>query len=427
MTKPRNSTRRSTNGSKHRGSALATPKRNTATSAACTPKDKGGNSDSGVRDMWDLDAPKFYDFGNSKTPGPKPDKWFDYAHPTPALKNTRLSRLSFSSTDSYESLVPTRLSLSPSRVVMGENGRLTLDSEMVSKICKEQTQSRETEDVPPDAARNEKALDIEKKAARILAKARANNSQQLVRAQPPKRTVPQPFTFRSDAIAERHLMKLREEIAMLKVEEKALRQFRAMPLPDFPTPKKHKREVPQEPMHASPFHLQTNSRGEAYQSQLKARLEELEEKQRERREFKARPIPPSIDQPFVPQPSTIPLTAIEEILLSTELRSEERRAYDDDRMERERIREEVLARKRLEDERREEEEIKRLRKILVHKAQPIRHYKPVDIQPSDRPLTVPKTPQWHIRTRDRSTTTPTPIPAPAPTLDPATPTPMPLN
>ncbi|KAJ1893748.1 hypothetical protein LPJ66_005573, partial [Kickxella alabastrina] len=133
MTKPRNSTRRSTNGSKHRGSAPATPKRNTATSAACTPKDKGSNSDSGVRDMWDLDAPKFYDFGNSKTPGPKPDKWFDYAHPTPALKNTRLSRLSFSSTDSYESLVPTRLSLSPSRVVMDENGRLTLDSEMVSK------------------------------------------------------------------------------------------------------------------------------------------------------------------------------------------------------------------------------------------------------------------------------------------------------
>ncbi|KAJ1890541.1 hypothetical protein LPJ66_007413, partial [Kickxella alabastrina] len=305
--------------------------------------------------------------------------------------------------------------------------KLTRTVPVTPQFAKSKRSRRETEDVPSDPARNEKALDIEKKAARILAKARANNSQQLVRAQPPKRTVPQPFTFRSDTVAERHLMKLREEIAMLKVEEKALRQFRAMPLPDFPTPKKHKREVPQEPMHASPFHLQTDSRGEAYQSQLKARLEELEEKQRERREFKARPIPPSIDQPFVPQPSTIPLTAIEEILLSTELRSEERRAYDDDRMERERIREEVLARKRLENERREEEEIKRLRKILVHKAQPIRHYKPVDIQPSDRPLTVPKTPQWHVRTRDWSTTTPTPIPTPASTLDPATPTPMPSN
>ncbi|KAJ2356361.1 Protein tpx2, partial [Coemansia sp. RSA 2610] len=97
--------------------------------------------------------------------------------------------------------------------------------------------------------------------------------------------------------------------------------------------------------------------------------------------------------------STLPLTEIEEILLWTELRSEERHAYDEDRAERERIREEVLARKRQEEERREEEEIKRLRKLLVHKAQPVRHYKPTVINPSDRPLTVPKTPKWNVRTR----------------------------
>ncbi|KAJ2477582.1 hypothetical protein EV174_004573 [Coemansia sp. RSA 2320] len=219
---------------------------------------------------------------------------------------------------------------------------------------------------------------------------------------PPKRTVPQPFTFRSDAVAERHLLKLREEITKLKAEEEALRHFRANPLPAFPTPKKPKRQAPE--LHVSPFNLQTDVRGETYQRQLHERLAELEERQRQRMEFKARPIPSSIDQPFVPQPSAIPLTAIEEILLSTELRSEERRAYDDDRLERERIREEVLARKRHDEERREEEEIKRLRKLLVHKAQPVRHYKPVVIKPSDRPLTVPKTPQWSVRTRQRSAT-----------------------
>ncbi|KAJ2479469.1 hypothetical protein IWW47_006022, partial [Coemansia sp. RSA 2052] len=223
---------------------------------------------------------------------------------------------------------------------------------------------------------------------------------------PPKRTVPQPFTFRSDVVAERHLLKLREDIARLKAEEEALRQFRANPLPEFPTPKKPKRRAVE--LHVSPFNLQTDTRGEAYQRQLRERLEELEERKRARMEFRARPIPPSIDQPFVPQPSAIPLTAIEEILLRTELRSEERRAYDEDRMERERIREEVMARKRLEEERREEEEIKRLRKILVHKAQPVRHYKQLVIKPSDRPLTVPKTPQWSVRTRQRSVTPTTP-------------------
>ncbi|KAJ2082342.1 Protein tpx2 [Coemansia sp. RSA 988] len=224
---------------------------------------------------------------------------------------------------------------------------------------------------------------------------------------PPKPTVPQPFTFRSDAAAEKHLQRLREEIAKIHAEQEAMRQFRANPLPEFPTPKKPKRQ--QSLLHTSPFDLRTDSRGESYQRKLKARLEELERRQYERMQFKAQPIPLSIDQPFVPHPSTIPLTAIEEILLRTELRSEERRAYDEDRTERERIREEVLARKHLEEERREMEEIKRLRKILVHKAQPVRHYKALEITPSDRVLTVPKTPKWHVRTRKNPTTSPVPL------------------
>ncbi|KAJ2111662.1 Protein tpx2, partial [Coemansia sp. RSA 353] len=58
--------------------------------------------------------------------------------------------------------------------------------------------------------------------------------------------------------------------------------------------------------------------------------------------------------------------------------------------------------------RREEEEIKRLRKILVHKAQPVRQYKPLIIKPSDRALTVPKTPLWQVRTRKRSESPATP-------------------
>ncbi|KAJ2795572.1 hypothetical protein H4R20_005836 [Coemansia guatemalensis] len=226
------------------------------------------------------------------------------------------------------------------------------------------------------------------------------------RLSPPRPTVPQPFTFRSDAAAERHLQRLREEISKIHAEQEAMRQFRANPLPEFPTPKKPKRQ--QSLLHASPFNLRTDSRGESYQRKLKARLEELERRQYERMQFKAQPIPHSIDHPFVPHPSTLPLTAIEEILLRTELRSEERRAYDEDRTERERIREEVLARKRQEEERREMEEIKRLRKILVHKAQPVRHYKPLEINPSDRALTVPKTPKWHVRTRQRPATSPIP-------------------
>ncbi|KAJ2876559.1 hypothetical protein GGH93_000655 [Coemansia aciculifera] len=643
-----------------RGSRLSlprTPKRSSTRKQVEEVEDNDNDSDS--RGLWDFEAPMYYDFANAKTPGQKADKWFDYAHPTPAIsrktKSARLSGISFLSPDRKESLLPSRPSLSPSRIVVEADGRLTIDGDSASKktpsskksqrvkdaeldtdeeiefnnwkraysfpdsedanadndkdnsnkqpvvddakstniateddvrpaiptktasqssivrqrpaaavngtgkVTKRPTQvvaaktltipiegSRfmqptkvaarrlsmkkrdkanqqaiaeviaksinrrlsqdaaagltvpkpfhfheskpvrsvaQTETVSAPAAKQDaklskkaqdhlvakltskrkptgKADDVDeeeqenhpvsgsevstppKKAqakkpkltmpmtpqfakskrvrrevtetvagavldAKPAAKPKVNLAAPVLpHFSPPKRTVPQPFTFRSDAVAERHLLKLREDIAKLKAEEEALRQFRANPLPAFPTPKKPKRQAVE--LHVSPFHLQTDTRGDAYQRQLRERLEELEQRKRERMEFKARPIPPSIDQPFVPQPSAIPLTAIEEILLKTELRSEERRAYDEDRMERERIREEVLARKRLEEERREEEEIKRLRKILVHKAQPVRHYKQLVIKPSDRPLTVPKTPQWNIRSRQRSVTPTTP-------------------
>ncbi|KAJ2787757.1 hypothetical protein GGI15_000458 [Coemansia interrupta] len=698
MTKSPSSGRKSAAKAASSPSALATPRRK---SIRGSPQ---ASNDVSVGDVWDFDAPQFYDFASAKTPGPKADKWFDYAHPTPAVKKTkasRLSRLSFLSTDSRESLLPTRLSLSPSRIVVEENGRLTIDDEPTKAKKKRRTSTaaiqsvefsdtddeiefnkwksghalptdggsggkgrkstangdgegrRDTvvasddteksaaedfaqlsdksaqvsnkkaqnklstdsaasgsrargsnagnassagttgstsarstnkptipirtagakvskkpvaETVPKTAPSTSKTLTVPveqcgfmrptkvatrrlqvkkrdkldqqaiaqaiaksvsrrlshnkgtiltmpkpfhfhdskssdaesqaeepnaeqaaekrlskkaqerliakltskqrsatsenaaggvdatkqkaavlkkptaarilkptvpmtpqfakskrlrdkiasdladeanedddpygfEKAAREIAKAKARASHVPEKPAPLKTTVPQPFTFRSDAAAERHLLRLREEIAKLKAEEEALRQFRANPLPEFPTPKKRKRQ-PTQQLHTSPFQLETDVRGETYQRQLRERLAELEQRQRERQEFRARPIPASIDHPFVPQPSTHPLTASEEVLLKTELRSEERRAFDDDRAERERIREEVLERKRVEEEKREDEEIKRLRKLLVHKAQPIRHYKPVDVKPSDRPLTVPKTPLWNVRTRE---------------------------
>ncbi|XP_023329388.1 targeting protein for Xklp2 [Eurytemora carolleeae] len=53
--------------------------------------------------------------------------------------------------------------------------------------------------------------------------------------------------------------------------------------------------------------------------------------------------------------------------------------------------------------REEEEEIARLRKQAVHKAQPIRGYKPVEIRPSDRPLTLPVSPRLSVRSKNNST------------------------
>ncbi|KAJ2292665.1 Protein tpx2 [Coemansia sp. RSA 355] len=659
MAKSRLSLQRKSGGTRQSLVEAKTPTRNTL------PANNRDSDNSDTDDVWNFDAPQFYDFGSSKTPGPTIDKWFDHAHPTPAPKKSRALQYSIDdmlSTDSRDTLLPTRPSLSPSRLIIESDGRLTLDeghshdatnstaeckqkdvqdvefsdsdeeiefnnwksAQVLANIDNNSSDSDanddllssernigQTADLLQSARRNTRTSEastislasevsqhdedwideptikssvaqkvatnkggkalkrlvrpvreaapsksltvpielgfmrptkgaarrqmakqrdktnkqmiakaiaksitrrlsqnggdltvpipfqfherqknadgqvaniVDKKAAKLSKEAQdylvsklttkrklpeeqeqsvdaernegggtpkkstrklkptipktpqfakskrvrrevpeakidepvskpvrrpANAAVSLMtRLSPPKPTVTKPFVFRSDAGAERHLLKLREELAKLREEEENMRQFRANPLPAFPTPVKQKRQHVE--LRSSPFKLSIDSRGDAYQSKLRARLEELEQRQQERKQFKARPIPTSMDHPFVPQASALPLTAIEEILLRTELRSEERRAYDEDRTERERIREGVLARKRLEEERREEEEIKRLRKILVHKAQPVRQYKPLIIKPSDRALTVPKTPLWQVRTRKRSESPATP-------------------
>lgn len=42
-------------------------------------------------------------------------------------------------------------------------------------------------------------------------------------------------------------------------------------------------------------------------------------------------------------------------------------------------------------------QVERLRAAMVHKAQPVRHYKAVEVKPSDRPLTKPTSPSFSER------------------------------
>ena len=52
----------------------------------------------------------------------------------------------------------------------------------------------------------------------------------------------------------------------------------------------------------------------------------------------------------------------------------------------------------------EQEEYERQRREAVHKAKPIKQYKPVTVQRSDKPLTAPMTPDFKTDTRLRSRT-----------------------
>uniref|UniRef100_A0A1A8RAQ1 TPX2, microtubule-associated, homolog n=1 Tax=Nothobranchius rachovii TaxID=451742 RepID=A0A1A8RAQ1_9TELE len=67
--------------------------------------------------------------------------------------------------------------------------------------------------------------------------------------------------------------------------------------------------------------------------------------------------------------------------------------------EKEALRARMEAEQRQEEEQKQREEIARLRQEQVHKAQPIRHYKPVQLKKSEIPLTVPESPNFSDRFR----------------------------
>ena len=119
-----------------------------------------------------------------------------------------------------------------------------------------------------------------------------------------------------------------------------------------------------------------------------------------KRAFKARSTNVLYNAPFVPDKSAAkPNTKIEEFSMNSEKRAKEREIYEMHKTEREL--EEEAVRKQLEEEREEEEKmnLKNLRRQLVHKPNPIRKYRALEIKQSDRELTNPKSPEWQSKKR----------------------------
>jgi len=163
-----------------------------------------------------------------------------------------------------------------------------------------------------------------------------------------------------------------------------------------------------------PFTLATEKRGDRHQERFKRKLDKWKRIDREHA-FKALPVPTYPDL-FIPSKSTRPLTRPENVVLHTDKRSEERRALEVEREGNYRILQEMRAQEAREQEvsykgcllclvslpfltiflslslhcqLRDERE---RRQASVSHAGPIRHYSPIDIRRSTRPLTVPKSP-----------------------------------
>ncbi|XP_048818801.1 targeting protein for Xklp2 [Lagopus muta] len=210
-----------------------------------------------------------------------------------------------------------------------------------------------------------------------------------------------PFSF--DSRDRERLIQKEKKIEELQKEE--VPKFKALPLPYFDHVKLPEKKV-KTPTQPEPFNLQIDERGAAKQQSWKQQLEKDLKKQKEAACFKARPNVVVYQEPFVPKKENKMLSESlsgsvvpESFELATEKRAKERQEFEKRLANLEARREKLQERVRQQEEEREKEEIAKLRQELVHKANPIRRYRSVEVKPSEQPLTMPKSPNFSDRFR----------------------------
>ncbi|NXD86478.1 TPX2B protein, partial [Halcyon senegalensis] len=210
-----------------------------------------------------------------------------------------------------------------------------------------------------------------------------------------------PFSF--DARDKERQIQKEKKIEELQKEE--VPKFKALPLPYFDQVKLPEKKV-KTPTQPEPFNLQIDERGAAKLQSWKQQLKEDLKRQKEAACFKARPNTVVYQEPFVPRKENKLLSESlsgsvvpENFELATEKRAKERQEFEKRLADIEATKERYQEQVRQQQEEREKEEVAKLRQELVHKANPIRKYRSVEVKPSDQPLTMPKSPNFSDRFR----------------------------
>ncbi|KAM6339776.1 targeting protein for Xklp2 isoform 1-T5 [Alca torda] len=210
-----------------------------------------------------------------------------------------------------------------------------------------------------------------------------------------------PFSF--DARDRERQIQKEKKIEEMQKEE--VPKFKALPLPYFDHVKLPEKKV-KNPTQPEPFNLQVDERGAAKLQSWKQQLKEDLKRQKEAACFKARPNTVVYQEPFVPKKENTLLSESlsgsivpESFELATEKRAKERQEFEKRLAYIESMKERHQEQFRQQQEEREKEEVAKLRQELVHKANPIRKYRSVEVKPSDQPLTMPKSPNFSDRFR----------------------------
>ncbi|XP_034029032.1 targeting protein for Xklp2 [Thalassophryne amazonica] len=201
-----------------------------------------------------------------------------------------------------------------------------------------------------------------------------------------------PFSF-EEREQERRILK-EKKLEQMRNEEVPL--FKAQPLPDFNAkvlPEKKKLE----PTKPEPFKLLTDERGVVRTSRWEQTVKEEQKQQEKAALFKARPNTVTHKEPFQPRKENRPTSVPEPFELLTEQRARGRQEFERLVNEKESLRACLEEEQRQEEERHQKQEVAKLRQDQVHKAQPVRHYKPVSVKKSEVPLTIAQSPNFSDR------------------------------
>ncbi|XP_053555846.1 targeting protein for Xklp2 isoform X2 [Bombina bombina] len=189
---------------------------------------------------------------------------------------------------------------------------------------------------------------------------------------------------------------LQKEKKLDDLRKEEVPKFKAQPLPQFDYISLPEKKIKM-PTQQEPFQLEIDKRGSSKIQRWKQQMQEELKQQKEMATFKARPNTVTHQEPFVPKKENRSLTVQEGFELATERRAKERQEFERRLAETETQKQLLEEEERRRQEEQEKEEINRLRHELVHKAQPIRKFRSVEVKASDVPLTIPKSPKFSDR------------------------------
>ncbi|KAJ3131790.1 Protein tpx2 [Physocladia obscura] len=213
-----------------------------------------------------------------------------------------------------------------------------------------------------------------------------------------RQIVPDDIHLPGEEMRHKKLREFEETLKAKQKEDEKKRMFMARPVPDLSAPAPLPEVKPRPPTEPEPFNLHAHNFPvvrSAFQTKPDGSIEissaELvPQPPAAQIKFTAQPMP--VFEPFVPKKSNKPPTVPDSVVLHTDSRAEERRAFEEAKRAREAMEEEMRDLVRLEREEFERHEIRKIRQDQTFQAQPIRQFPGVQVHASQKRLTEPASP-----------------------------------